>query len=160
MITLKFDTAINGDATAKGFEKQIRLQSASFCTDRQLVIENGSQTRQTHPPTVTEVSCAKEFDIASTELFMQSVSGKSLGNATLTFLQTDEKGNPKKFLEITLAEAIITGYAHSASAGQKPHETFRINFTEMKLAFTENDGEKSTEATAKGWNFQTSAAAA
>jgi type VI secretion system secreted protein Hcp len=153
MILLKFKKEIKGDSTASGFTDQIVLQSVDFGAARSVVVPSGKTARETGTPNFSEVTCTKQFDIASTELFMQSVSGASLQEATLTYLQTDDQGNPEPFLVITLTDPIVTSYNHGAHAGDRPSEVFRLNFTKIKLAYTQYSGEGSKKASPKGWDL-------
>tara|TARA_R110002049_G_scaffold4601_2_gene31739 strand:+ start:26030 stop:26509 length:480 start_codon:yes stop_codon:yes gene_type:complete len=159
MILLKFKKEIKGDATSAGFEDQIKLISTSFSASRMVSVPSGSSARETGTPVFSEVQCAKDFDIASTELFMQSVSGASLEEASLTYLQTDSEGNPQVYLVVTLTDPIVTSYSHSGSMGDKPGESFSLNFTKIALAYTQYTGEKATKASPKGWNLLTASAA-
>lgn len=153
MILLKFKKEIKGDSSAAGYEGQIKLMSASFNASRMVSVAAGSEARETGTPVFSEVNLSKEFDIASTELFMQSVSGDSLDEAVLTFLQTDEKGNPQTYLTITLDNPIVTSYKIKTSGGDKPTESFSLNFTKIVMAYIQHTGEKATKASPKGWNL-------
>lgn len=159
MILLKFKKEIKGDSAVDGFTAQIKLDSTSFTASRSVSVTSGTEARETGTPVFSEVQCNKGFDIASTELFMQSVSGASLDEATLTYLQTDEKGAPQVYLIVTLTDPIVTSYSHSAGGGDKPYESFAMNFTKIQLAYTQYNGEKATKASPKGWNLLTSSAA-
>lgn len=159
MILLKFKKEIKGDSTTKGFEGQIKLLSTSFSATRMVSVPSGTEARETGTPVFSEMQCTKEFDIASTELFMQSVAGASLQEGTLTFLQTDNEGNPQVYLTVTLTDPIVTAYNHAGTMGDKPGETFSLNFTQVKLEYTQYTGEKATKASPKGWNLLTASAA-
>ena len=139
MILLKFKKEIKGDSTQAGFEDQIKLLSTSFNAARSVSVSSGSAARETGTPQFSEISCMKDFDIASTDLFMQSVSGASLEEASLTYTQTDSEGNPEVFLVVTLTDPIITSYSFSGSMGDKPSESFTINFTQIKVAYTQHN---------------------
>ncbi|SRR6056297_396532 len=158
MIVLKFGKEIKGDATSAGYKDQIVLNSVVFSAARMVTVPNGSTARETGVPSFTEVVCSKQYDIASTELFMQSISGASLEKATLTYLQTDTQGNPEPFLIITLTDPIVTSYANSSS-GDKPSETFQLNFTKIEMAYTQYSGEGSKKASPKGWDLLAAKAA-
>lgn len=159
MIFLKFTTEIKGDASVSGYEDQIKLTSVSFSANRTVASVAGSSARETGSPAFTELNCSKDFDIASTELFMQSVSGASLQGATLTYLQTDNEGNPQVYLTVTLVDPIVTSYSQSSSGDRKPSENFTLNFTEIKMAYTKYDGDSAKKATEKGWNLSEQKAA-
>ncbi|TWU56289.1 Hcp family type VI secretion system effector [Rubripirellula reticaptiva] len=153
MILLKFKKEIKGDASASGYEGQIKLMSTQFSASRMVSVPSGSASRETGSPTFSEVHCAKDFDIASTELFMQSVSGSSLEEASLTYLQTDGDGGPQVYLVVTLTDPIITSYSHSGTMGDRPGESFSLNFTKISLAYTQYTGEAAVKASPKGWNL-------
>jgi type VI secretion system secreted protein Hcp len=153
MILLKFKKEIKGDASATGFEGQIKLLSTQFSAARMVAVPSGSAARETGSPSFSEVSCSKSFDIASSELFMQSVSGASLEEASLTYLQTDGDGGPQVFLVVTLTDPIITSYSHSGSMCDKPMESFTLNFAQIKLEYTQYTGEAAVKASPKGWNL-------
>jgi type VI secretion system secreted protein Hcp len=159
MIVLKFSKEIKGDASAAGFEGQIKLGSTSFSAARSVSVAAGTEARETGTPNFSELMCSKDFDIASTELFMQSVSGASLEEGTLTFLQTDSEGNPQVYLVVTLTDPIVTHYSLNCAGMDKPSESFTLNFTKIKLAYTQYTGEKATKASPKGWNLLTASAA-
>lgn len=159
MIVLKFGKEIKGDSTAAGFEDQIQLTSVNFNTSRNIVLPKGTGTREAAGLFISEIACNKEFDIASPELFMQSVAGDSLEKASLTYLQTDTDGKPQAYLVVTLQDPIVTNYTHSATPGLRPSEAFSLNFTEIKLEYTQYTGEKATKASPKGWNLMASKAA-
>lgn len=159
MILLKFKKEIKGDSTQAGFEDQIKLLSTSFNATRMVSVASGSAARETGTPVFSEISCMKDFDIASTELFMQSVSGASLEEASLTYTQTDSEGNPQVYLVVTLTDPIVTSYSFSGAMGDKPSESFTINYTKISVAYTQYTGESAVEASPKGWNLLTSAAA-
>ena len=158
MIVLKFQKEIKGDSTAAGFEDHIVLESVEFGAARSIIIPTGKTARESGVPSFTEMTIAKKFDIASTELFMQSVSGASLGQGVITYLQTDMEGNPEPFLIITLQDPIITSYQNT-SHGDRPVEKFRMNFTKIQLAYTQYSGEGAKKASPKGWDLLASKAA-
>jgi len=158
MIVLSFKKEIKGDATAAGFVDQIVIQAVSFGASRAVTVPSGSTARETGVPSFSEISCTKEFDIASTELFMQSISGASLEEGVMSFLQTDTEGNPQLYLEVTLTDPIVTSFSCS-SGGAKPHETFTLNFTKIKMAYTQYSGEAAVKASPKGWDLLASKAA-
>jgi len=64
------------------------------------------------------------MDKASVDLMMKATCGKSLGKATIHFVQTggtDAKG------KIVLRDAIVSSYSTS-SDGERSSESFSINF--------------------------------
>ncbi|MFO0921544.1 MAG: type VI secretion system tube protein Hcp [Pirellulales bacterium] len=153
MILLKFKTEIKGDSKLSQHEGWITLQSINFSTSRPLTAHSGGTDRDTSTPMFTDIACTKETDVASTELFMQSVCGKSLGEATLHFMQTSGDKGDQVYLTVTLAEPIVTSFNFGAGSDMRGSETFTLNFTKMKMKYTSFDGDKKTEGSEKGWDL-------
>ena len=150
MILLKFATAINGDSVVDGHEKWITIQSLQFGVGRAITTSGGGADRETSNPSFSEVTLTKSTDIASADLFMQAVCGKSLGKAELHFIQTG--GADKKqqvYLKIELTDAIVSSYSAS-SGGERPSESISLNFTQIS-------GDNVTTGTAKKWDLSKNA---
>lgn len=157
MILLKFATAINGDSVVAGHEKWITISSLQMGVGRAISVSGGGADRETSNPSFSEVTLTKSTDIASADLFMQAVCGKSLGKAELHFLQTG--GADKKqqvYLKIELTDAIVSSYSAS-SGGDRPSESFSLNFTQISYQYDAFSGDKVTTGTAKIWDLATNA---
>lgn len=154
MILLNFATAIKGDSTVAKHEEWITLDSVQFGLGRAISVSGGGQDRETSNPSFSEISITKSMDKASTELMMQAACGKSLGLATIHFIQTggaDSKG--QHYLEYKLEEAIISAYSTS-SGGERPIENISINFNGFKQTYnTFKDGVTAESGEEKGWDL-------
>ncbi|MDT4289890.1 type VI secretion system tube protein Hcp [Methylomonas sp. MO1] len=154
MILLKFATEIKGDSTVASHTDWITVDSLQMGVGRSISTSGVGKDRDTSNPSFSEVTLTKSMDIASVDLWMQSICGKSLGTATFHFIQTggaDAKG--QVYLEIELADAIISGYSQS-SGGDRPHESISINFNEIKMKYnTFGEGEAPAAGAFKGWNL-------
>jgi len=153
MILLKFATAINGDSIIDGHDKWITISSLQMGVGRAISVSGGGADRETSNPSFSEITLTKSTDIASADLFMQAVCGKSLGKAEIHFLQTG--GADKKqqvFLKIELTDAIVSSYSAS-SGGDRPSESFSLNFTQISYQYDAFSGEKVTTGTAKKWDL-------
>jgi type VI secretion system secreted protein Hcp len=152
-ILLKFATAINGDSVIDGHEKWITLSSLQFGVGRAISVSGGGADRETSNPSFSEVTLTKSTDIASADLFMQAVCGKSLGKAEIHFIQTG--GADKKqqvYLKIELTDAIVSSYSAS-SGGDRPSESISLNFTQISYQYDAFSGDKVTTGTAKKWDL-------
>ncbi len=125
MILLKFKTEIKGDSNIKDHADWITLNSVNFSCGRLVSAHSGGTDRETSTPSFTDIQCKKEFDISSVELFMQSICGKSLGEATLHFMQTGGKDADQVYLKIILEEPIVTSYVHDSNSGHVQARRFR-----------------------------------
>ena len=153
MILLKFATAINGDSIVDGHEKWITIDSLQFGVGRAISASGGGADRETSNPSFSELTMTKSTDVASADLFMQAVCGKSLGKGEIHFIQTG--GADKKhqvYLKIELEEAIVSSYSTS-SGGDRPSESFSLNFVKISYQYDAFSGGKVTTGTAKKWDL-------
>jgi len=155
MILLKFATAIKGDSTVDKHEDWITIDSLQLGVGRAISASGGGADRETSNPSFSEVTLSKTMDKASTDLMMQATCGKSLGDATIEFVQTggaDVKG--QAFLTYTLSECVISSYSVS-SGGERPSETISLNFNKFKQQYnTFTDAGKVSKGDAKGWDLK------
>jgi type VI secretion system secreted protein Hcp len=153
MILLKFATAINGDSVVDGHEKWITISSLQMGVGRAISVSGGGADRETSNPSFSEITLTKSTDVASADLFMQAVCGKSLGKAELHFVQTG--GSDKKqqvYMKIELTDAIVSSYSAS-SGGDRPSESFSLNFTQISYQYDAFSGDKVTTGTPKKWDL-------
>ena len=153
MILLKFATPINGDSIVDGHEKWITISSMQMGVGRAISVSGGGADRETSNPSFSEITLTKSTDVASADLFMQAVCGKSLGKAEIHFLQTG--GADKKqqiYMKLELTDAIVSSYSAS-SGGDRPSESFSLNFTQMSYQYDAFSGDKVTTGTAKKWDL-------
>ena len=153
MILLKFATAINGDSIVDGHEKWITISSLQLGVGRSISTSGGGADRETSNPSFPELTLTKSTDIASADLFMQAVCGKSLGKAEIHFLQTG--GADKKqqvYMKIELTDAIVSSYSAS-SGGDRPSESISLNFTQISYQYDAFSGDKVTTGTPKKWDL-------
>lgn len=153
MILLKFDTEIKGEAQVAGHENWINVDSFQLGVGRAISQAGGGGDRDTSNPSFSEATFSRGTDKASPELFMQAVCGKSLGVAHIHFLQTG--GADKKeqvYLKYELSDAIVSSYSIS-SGGDRPSESFSLNFTKISKQYDAFSGGKVTTGTAKKWDL-------
>jgi type VI secretion system secreted protein Hcp len=154
MILLKFATAINGESTVAGHDKWINVDSVQFGVGRSISMVGGGGDRETSNPSFSEVTFTKSMDVASTELMMQATCGKSLGKAEVHFLQTGgTSAKGQVYCKIELEESIVSSYSAS-SGGERPSESFSLNFTKISYLYDKFDGDKVVSGTAKKWNLE------
>jgi type VI secretion system secreted protein Hcp len=152
MILLKFKKEIKGDCKIKGHEGWITLSSVSMGCGRSIAVNSGGTDRETSTPSFQDLCCNKACDIASTELFIQSICGVSLEQAEFHFMQTDGKDADQIYLKITLDDPIVSWF-NSTSSGGRPGESFNLNFTKIKMEYTQFSGESVKQASPKGWDL-------
>jgi type VI secretion system secreted protein Hcp len=96
----------------------------------------------------------KSMDKASSELFAQAIFGKSLGTATVEFVQTSGDGSkPQVYLIYKLSEAIVSSYSVS-SGGDRPNESISINFTKISKQYNDfKEGKQVDKGNEKKWDL-------
>jgi len=158
MILLNFKgKQIKGTSTVSAHTDWITVNELGMNVGRAISTSGGGADRDTSNPSFTEIILSKATDLASSDLFMEAVCGKSLGVAEIHFIQTG--GAEKKeqvFLKLELEEAIISSYSVSSS-GERPSETFTINFTKISYQYDSFTGETVKTGTPKKWDLEANA---
>ncbi|MCF5721750.1 type VI secretion system tube protein Hcp [Pseudomonas syringae] len=154
MILLNFKgTPIKGTSTVDAHTDWITIDALQMGVGR-AISSSGGGDRDTSNPSFSEISLSKATDLASADLFMQAVCGKSLGDAEIHFIQTG--GADKKqqvFLKLILGGAIISAYS-VASNGDRPTETLSINFTTISYEYNAFAGDTVKTGTPKKWDLE------
>ncbi len=152
MILLKFDTQIKGDSDIGGHKDWITCDSVQFGVGRSISASGGGKSRDTSNPSFSEVTIAKSTDVASSDLFMQAICGKSLGKAELHWVQTSGEAGDQVFLKMTLHEPIVSSYS-LGSGGDRPSETFSLNFTKVTYHYDDFSGDKVVTGRDQNWDL-------
>lgn len=141
-IYMKLD-GINGNVTAKGYEKWIELESIDFSVSRHIDTKPGKVTdRESTRPSVSEFSITKLMDSATPALFTEACVGKSKKTVLIHCCQTGDNINP--YMEYTFNNVIISNYhvnLEIPAEGKKayPHETVSLNFDKIEMKFIPYD---------------------
>ena len=152
MILLKFATEIKGESQEAGHEGWITVDSVQLGVGRTVTSTGSGSDRDTSNPSFSEITLSRATDKASPELFMQSIAGKSLGKAEIHFIQTGGVDKKQTYLTYELDEAIITNYSIS-SGGDRPSESFSINFTKISMQYDSFTGGKVAKGTPQKWDL-------
>lgn len=135
---------IKGSVTAKGFEKQIEVDSFGFGVGRAIAMEAGNMSnRESSAPSISEISISKTMDNSATALFKESLTGPKGKKVEINFVRT---GSDKviKFVSYELHDVLISGYSVSANASGDPVETLSLSFS--KIIFAHEASDESNEA--------------
>ena len=138
MIFLKFEKEIKGESDVRDYKDWIRADSVQFGVGRALSVVGGGGDRDVSNPSFSEITLSKGTDISSGDLFMQATCGDSLGKAEIHLVNVrDTKVEP--YLKMELHEAMVSSYSAS-SGGDRPSESFSINFTKISYQYDKWDG--------------------
>lgn len=151
MILMKFENEIKGDSVVDGHDGWITVDSFQFGVGRAISASGGGKDRDTSNPSFSEITVTKSTDIASSELFMQAICGKSLGKATFHFIQTsgDQLQN---YLIYDLHDAIVSSYSLS-SGGERPSESVALNYVKIEMTYNQFSGKDVAEGKPKKWDL-------
>lgn len=150
MILVKFTAPeIKGQSHVDGHTDWIEVDSMHWGVGRAVTFNGGK--RDVNSPSVSEVTFSRASDIASPELFFQSCGGPGSGKCLIHVLQVVEN-RPQVYLTIELEGALISNYSIS-SGGDRPSDSFSVNFTKISFQYDNYDGKKVTTGTAKKWDL-------
>lgn len=151
MILLKFQKEIKGNSKVKDHTDWIEVGSFQIGVGRAISAGASGVDRDTSTPSFSEVTLTRATDIASPSLFIEAAGGKSLEKATIHFLQTS--GDVLQvYLEYELTDPIVSSYSVS-SGGERPTESFALNFTQIAMKYREFTGKEQAKKDAKGWDL-------
>ena len=157
-IYLKFEVKIMGESKAKGYEEQIPIEGVQWGCGRGISVVGGGNSRETSKAAISEVTLSKSTDISSPDLFIQSCVGKSLTKATLTWVNSGGVGSENQVYQTIVLDApIISSYSQS-SQGDRPMESFSINFDAIEFFFQGWDGNAQTKGPKKSFDVTTGVA--
>jgi type VI secretion system secreted protein Hcp len=164
---------IDGDVTAKGLEKCIKIQSCNFDVARKMNTQPGSVTnREGTKPSVSEVTISKLIDKTTPALLKEAAVGSVIPSVEIKFVNTG--ADLSEYHSVTLSDVLISGYSFdydtkkpgSEEKGEAAHdheslpmEKITFNFMKIENKFTPYDeNNKPGSPCATGYNLKTAQA--
>jgi type VI secretion system secreted protein Hcp len=128
---LKIDT-IEGESDAKGFRKQLHIESFSFGATN-----NGSAVHPGHV-SLQDFHFVIQNGRASAQLFDACVRGRRIRQAMLSCRQAGGDRNPYTYLKVTFGDIFVSSF-HTGGSGQQvpPMEQVSFNFTNVTFEYFE-----------------------
>ncbi len=131
-IYIKID-GIKGNVTTDGYTDWVEVSSLQWGTGRAIMTETGKICdREGSTPTFSEISLTKDMDKSSPYIFTESVAGISKP-VDIHILRT-EAGGTTAYVQYELENCLISSYSVS-SGGDKPTESFSLNFTKIIMKY-------------------------
>jgi len=127
-IYMKVD-GIDGQVTTDGHEKWIELHSVQYGNSRATHSGAAGANREGSHPQISDISITKVFDVASPNLYRDSLAGAFDKKIKIHFTTTT-KDKTETFLELELTDCGISSYSLS-SGGDQPLESLSLNFTKI-----------------------------
>jgi type VI secretion system secreted protein Hcp len=126
---------LDGESTAKDFEKQIELYSFSLGASNPVTVGSGTGGMSSGRVSVSSFNIMKKTDKASPELFMACCNGKHYGKATVTLRKAGGKQEP--YLIYTFTEVMVESVQWSGSTGgdDTPTESVSLAFGKIEISY-------------------------
>jgi type VI secretion system secreted protein Hcp len=135
-IFMHFD-GIEGNATAKGYEKWIEVNSFQFGAGRGISTPTGgAANREASAASVSEVTVTKAMDKASPKLFEASLIGDKGKTVKIAMVRTGKE--LKELCAYKFESTLVSGYSVS-SGGDSPSESLSLNFVKFEYSYTGSD---------------------
>jgi len=143
MIFIEYE-GIEGNATAEGYAKHIRVDSLQFAVGRGITMEPGNlANREATRPSLSEVTFTHKTDNSATALFKEAVTGSAGKKVTIKFVQT---GADKlvQYMDYILTDVLVSGYSISADGEGDPIESVSLSYSKIEVQY--NDYDKSNKS--------------
>src|SRR5262245_50102328 len=99
---------VDGEATAKGMEKQIELYSFSWGASNPTTVGPGSTGLSAGRASVSSFNVMKKSETSSPKLFAACCAGQHYGKAEVTLRKaTGTDGGQKEFLKYTFEDVMV-----------------------------------------------------
>jgi type VI secretion system secreted protein Hcp len=139
---------IDGESTAKGYEKWIGILSVSQSITRPIGAGMSGSSRHRSTATLGDVVCVKEVDKSTPKLADAICEGKVFPSIELHMTTSSDSGEGRTpYLMWKLTNVRVTSYSVSGSTDgmSVPTEQFSLNYEEIKQTYDELDKENKSK---------------
>ena len=126
-------TGIEGEATAKGFEKKVEIFSFSWGASAPVTIGPGSGGISASRVSISSFNVMKKTDAASPKLFKACCLGDHIDKITVSMRKQTGIGGQDVFLIYTFEEAMVESIQWSGSSGGDDTPTESVSFAFGKV---------------------------
>ncbi len=150
---IKFD-GIDGEAKDKAHQKWSDLENFS-----QVVHKPGSgatgAARRRGTVMLEDLQCNKLMDKSSPKIAEAVCKGKVFPKVEIHVTVSTTDSGRETYYKYELKNVMVTSYNVSGGSQDKPHESFSLNFEEIKVTYTEMDEKGSKKGdVAYGWKVE------
>ena len=143
MIFIEYE-GIEGNATATGYEKHIRVDSVQFGVGRGITMEPGNlANREATRPSLSEITFTHKTDNSATALFKEAVTGSAGKKVVIKFVQTGTEALVE-YMNYTLYDVLVSGYSIAAEGDSDPIESVSLSYSKIEVKY--NDYDKSNKS--------------
>ena len=148
---------IEGECTAKGFEKKIEILSLSFGGSAPTSAGPGSGGISSSRVMLTPFSMMKKYDKSSAAMFQHMCDGTHIPKAVIS-VRKQTGSAQEAYLVYTLTDALIESYSTGLSSGgdDLPTDSFSLAFAKVEVEYKlqKKDGKLETAGQAT-WDVTT-----
>ena len=126
---------IEGNVTAKGYEKHIEFLTAGFGNTRHVSMSVGSgKEREVDRPQLQEIALVKEADRATPYLFHEACAGKAIDKVEINFVKTSNDAT-ETYMQYVLSNVLVSGYSAAGGSDSDPTEQIILAYTKFELKY-------------------------
>lgn len=126
-------TGIEGEATAKGFEKKIEIFSFSWGASAPVTIGPGSSGISASRVSISSFNVMKKTDVASSKLFKACCLGEHIDKMLVSMRKQTGTGGQDAFLIYTFNQVMVESIQWSGSSGGDDTPTESVSFAFGKV---------------------------
>jgi type VI secretion system secreted protein Hcp len=126
-------TGIEGEATAKSFEKKIEIFSFSWGASSPVTIGPGSAGISASRVSISSFNVMKKTDVASPKLFKACCLGEHLAKMIVSMRKQTGVGGQDVFLTYTFEQVMVESVQWSGSSGGDDTPTESVSFAFAKV---------------------------
>lgn len=126
-------TGIEGEATAKGFEKKIEIFSFSWGASAPVSIGSGSSGISASKVSISSFNMMKKTDVASPKLFKACCTGDHVTKMTVSMRKQTGVGGQDAFLIYSFDNVMVESVQWSGSSGGDDTPTESVSFAFAKV---------------------------
>lgn len=130
---------VDGEATAKGYEKSIELYSFSWGASNPTTIGHGTGGGA-GKVSISSFNVMKRTDVASATLFAKCCSGDHMPEVTVV-LRKAGGSSPLEYLTYKFTEVYVDSIQWSGSSGgdDTPSESLSLTFAKVEITYKQQD---------------------
>jgi type VI secretion system secreted protein Hcp len=155
-------TGIDGEATAKGFEKKIEIFSFSWGASAPVTVGPGTSGMTASRVSISSFNVMKKTDVASPKLFKACCTGDHIKKCTVSMRKQTGAGGQEVFLTYTFDEVMVESIQWSGSSGgdDTPSESLSFAFGKVTVEYkTQGKDGKLVAGTPVVWDITAVSAA-
>lgn len=151
---LKLD-GIDGEVSAKGYEKWIEVMSFSWGASNVGTSASGGGGGA-GKVSFQDIHFTSGFSKASPLLFLKCATGEHIKQGLLSLRKAGGDANASEFLKIKLEDVLISSVEHAGAehGDEVPMEEVSLNFVKIDMLYTAPDG----SAVEMGWDVRSNTA--